>query len=161
MFYIFFLYNTILIFFFETNSFVIIFRCNLVPELRAMMNDEEKTIASTSCSDVITMSKSLQAQPTKICLTESMSVPLNRWNDMKGKSDAIKCPSMDELIKVIGLQKAKAKALDMYNVVISESKRPPDRRRPQSHNFVIQGNNNVLCSKLLLISCYCITVICY
>ena len=81
-----------------------------------------------------------EPSPAEATTAGGVETPLARWTRLKGEPDAIACPSLDKLMKMVGLQTVKEQALELYVRVKVERALPAERRVPQSLNFALLGN---------------------
>lgn len=107
-------------------------RC--VSEVQAMMSTQEQDEAFLGIAD------KLPEVPAAKQELGAGSDPAARWSRLQEEPEAVKCPAMDELMKMIGLMTVKEKLLQLYNSVQAERRMPARRRLPQTHNFVMLGN---------------------
>ena len=65
---------------------------------------------------------------------------IQRWETLKSDDVAVPCPSIDKVMKMIGLKAVKEKILELYESFIAEQLLDPEARVAQSHNFILLGN---------------------
>jgi len=78
--------------------------------------------------------------PDEVSTARGVETLLSRWTQIKSETDAIACPSLDKLMKMVGLQTVKEQALELYKRVKVEQALPAERRVSQSLNFALLGN---------------------
>jgi len=96
-----------------------------------MMTVDERRIAAVPIGQHV-------PEPAKQPL--HIDTPQSRWDTLKSEPGAIPCPSIDELMGLVGLKSMKQKVLELYKSVLAEQSLPAKRRVPQSHNFALLGN---------------------
>ncbi|CAM9145812.1 unnamed protein product, partial [Ectocarpus fasciculatus] len=109
-------------------------RCN-IPSVARLMTDQEKLFAATAQS---------QPLPPSLYLTPDSSLaletPADRWERLKQETDAKPSAALDDLMKLIGLNSVKLKALEIYESILAEQSLPAERWVPQTFNFALLGN---------------------
>ena len=108
-------------------------RC-FVHETQALLTADEQRVAK------LPIGAPAEPPPTEASAAGGVETPLAHWTRLKGEPDAIACPSLDKLMKMVGLQTVKEKALELYKRVKVEQALPAEWRVPQSLNFALLGN---------------------
>ena len=78
----------------------------------------------------------LSAAPQKQIVDELIL----RWETLKNDDNAVSCPSIDKVMKMVGLKVVKEKILELYESFLAERDLDPEAKVVQSHNFILLGN---------------------
>ena len=78
----------------------------------------------------------LSAAPQKQIVDELIL----RWESLKNDGNAVSCPSIDKVMKMVGLKVVKEKILELYESFLAERDLDPEAKVVQSHNFILLGN---------------------
>ena len=108
-------------------------RC-YVHETQSLMTADEQRVAQ------VPVGARLEA-PRGPSPPAGVETPENRWERLKREAGKLfLCPSLDELMSMVGLKTVKEQALELYVRVLREQALPADRRVPQANNFALLGN---------------------